>query len=133
MNEQLISLETAKLAKEKGFNLNSHAFYGCDNPASGEPGNKLILRTWEDWTNFGKEEESQEGTMVYSAPTQTLLQKWLREKHKIIVLIGFLDFSDDDDYFYSLINHPRELQEDEYYKTYEEALEEGLKHALSLI
>jgi len=84
MQEQLISFKTAKLAKEKGFNLNSHAYYGCDNPSNGKA-NQLMLRTYEKWENFGKEDSPQEGTMIYSAPTQSLLQKWLREVHNLYV------------------------------------------------
>ena len=87
MKEQLISLETAKLAKEKGFNLNSPAFYGCDNPSSGKESNQLILREWENWVNFGNEDSPQEGTAIYSASTQSLLQKWLREVYKIHITI----------------------------------------------
>jgi len=82
----IITFKTAKLAKDKGFNLNSQAFYGCDDPVSGES-NKLILRDWEKWINFGKEDSTQDGTAIYSAPTQSLLQKWLREVHGIHIVI----------------------------------------------
>lgn len=130
MKEQLISLETAKLAKEKGFNLNSHAFYGCDFPSSSKP-NQLILRSWEKWENFGKE-DSQEGTYIYSAPTQSLLQKWLRDIHRIDVHCE-CNYERDLWTFgyrkkgYNYNHYPLE------YNTYEEALEVGLQEALKLI
>lgn len=139
MNETLISFETAKLAKEKGFNLNSPGFYSCDNPSSEKIGNQLILRDWERWINFGSE-DSQEGTMIYSAPTQTMLQKWLREVHNIDIYI-FPVYSDST---YSLnrklLGYTPIIQSikiDECNlkteNTYESALEVALQKALKLI
>jgi len=138
MTDQLISFETAKLAKEKGFD--GKCFGGYDTIRYNHETGCEKYNTHPRWLHSDGKYESlsyrTKETVNIScilAPTQSLLQKWLREKHKIIVLIGFLDFSDDDNYFYSLINHPRELQEDEYYKTYEEALEQGLYQSLLLI
>ena len=131
MSEEIISLETAKLAKENGFNLNSPAFYGCDNPSSGNS-NKLILRTWEDWANFGKE-ESQGGTLIYSAPTQSLLQRWLREKHNIHIEV----YVNQTGWGWILtkLNGTiiKEITDWKFSDTYEQALEAGLLEALELI
>ena len=85
MTEQLISKETAVLAKEKGFDLNNHLKNG--NP-----------------------------------PTQSLLQKWLREKHNIDISIlgtsGFYYIGIHKKDFHNLLKyfHPN-------FKLYEEALE----------
>jgi len=84
MKEQLITFDTAKLAKEKGFNLESPAYYSCDEPASKRKGNQLCIRTWVKYTDIGNE-MTQEWTMIYSAPAQSLLQKWLWERHTIWV------------------------------------------------
>lgn len=133
MKEDLISLETAKLAKEKGFNLNSPAFYGCDHPSGGTESNKLIWRDWIKCTNIGDEGSPQKGTFIYSAPTQSLLQKWLREKHNIHIGINLdinnlfktsIIFNDQCEYF---------GENEEGFKTYEQALEVGLYFALKLI
>lgn len=87
MYERLITAETAKLGKKKGFNLRSQGIYGCDKPAGGGPGNVLIPHDWVKCTEIGDIDE-QKGTMCYSAPTQTLLQTWLRIEHKIYVTVS---------------------------------------------
>lgn len=131
MKEKLISLETAKLAKKKGFNLKSPAFYGCDNPVFGNK-NKLMICEWVHSNELGQI-ESQEGTMVYSAPTQTMLQKWLLTEHNMQVYVvshtinmkgkwrdwvGYVDNV--------AINDAR----DQEYQTNEDALEYALQYAL---
>jgi len=62
MEESTVSFETAKLDKEKGFNQGRFNY-----PKYDEEGNVHFI-------GFNK---------GYSAPTQSLLQKWLREKHNI--------------------------------------------------
>lgn len=102
MKEQIISLETAELAKEKGFKhslLFSDSFY------------------------------------PYIIATQSLLQKWLREKHNYCVLVKIYD---DAKYYYEIVwieDNEAHSQSDEngYFSTYEEALEEGLQNTLKLI
>ena len=109
MEEQLISFETAKLAKEKGFKRLCDFSYDEDG---------MITGNCEQAYNF-------------VAPTQSLLQKWLREKHKI-----HIELQCDSNYYKYFILI--------YYKTncvfslddsliYEEALEIGLQEALKLI
>lgn len=144
MEDALIGFEVAKLAKEKGFNLNSQAYYGCDDPSSGfvKP-NQLFLREWENWTNFGNEDSPQEGTAVYSAPTQSLLQRWLREEHGLIISIEptFTYALTTNVGYYAYvkkvnkeINTLEYLYLDIYFSaTYEESLEIGLLEALKLI
>ena len=138
MNETLISFETAKLAKEKGFNLNSPGFYSCDNPSSEKIGNQLILRDWERWINFGSE-DSQEGTMIYSAPTQTMLQKWLREVHNIDITIMIRFASDYEIHIHKNRNIPKGFTSipvkptwENHKRLYEETLEIALFEALKL-
>lgn len=136
--ENLITLPTAKLAKEKGFNLYSPAYYTCDNPASGKPGNQLSIKGYAKWIDLG-DEDSQEGTLIYSAPTQSMLQKWIREIHHIHVHVNSYAFG----YYPLHDNTPTPLESWEIdrrwenntaqHKTYEAALEEGLIKALELI
>ena len=66
MKEQLISFSTAKLAKEKGFDNYDVANYYREgiNYALNNSGTSTIKEVGN-----------------YPAPTQSLLQKWLREKH----------------------------------------------------
>jgi len=104
MKEQLISFETAKLAKEKG----------CDIP----------LYIPFDEVN---------GVDIICS--QSLLQKWIREKHKL------------DIWMCKTGKHGERYQAEDItdknlfcvwssqnsFSTYEEALEEGLREALKLI
>lgn len=132
MKEQLIEFETAKLAKEKGFNLYSQGWYGCDDPMEGKP-NKFFIRNFATWEEFG-EEDSQEGTEIYSAPTQSLLQKWLRDSHKIDTGVSYWD---DGTYSYRVKKIVKGKMEFfnrfVWVGTYEETLEIGLMEALRQI
>jgi len=126
MKDELITLETAKLAKEKGFN-------------------ELVSKVYNDGiltkgiTGEGKEVSNAEWGVRYccSAPTQSLLQKWLREEYNLSVessmnfekgVAGYLGWvirvKDDGFNRYPMKNQVY---------TYEEALEIGLQEALKLI
>lgn len=125
MEEQQISFETAKLAKKNGFNVECHYFY-CKNKIcnyTSKPyhyGYTINANMKNDF-GYGK---------TWSAPTQSLLQKWLREKHNIIISINYNHQINkycatyEETYFYEF--------EYEWYNTYEEALEIGLQNALKL-
>ena len=74
---------------------------------------------------------------IISAPTQSLLQRWLREVHNTIVEITWQMCSTGYEYAVIDMNNPPEYNDDieriTSFKTYEEALEEGLLEALKLI
>ena len=79
MKEQLISFELAKLAKQKGFNEPTVFHYT-------ESINPLL----EVGIAFLKEDTYLPNVKnSWDAPTQSLLQKWLREKHNIFVGVDF--------------------------------------------
>lgn len=121
MKEQIIKFETAKLAKKEGFDLK------CDN--------------WYRDTGelFGRNHKR--GGLIppvkssinrQVAPSQSLLQKWLRENHNLFVAVGIYNKT----YHYSIfwIHEDREYGgSNKDYDYYEEALEQGLKDALKLI
>lgn len=122
MEDTLISFETAKLAKEKGFNWKTYYYYNLDSKLNDE---STIL----DRVNGMYNHKFQGGN---SAPTQSFLQKWLREKHKIHVQI--LPYNHK--YLISLLKYGQNGSNpnfDEEHSTYEEALEIGLQEALKLI
>jgi hypothetical protein len=81
MKEQLIEFKTAKLAKEKGFDIKVETFYMGDSEDNflHNAGKK------DNWNNrkciFNESELSDD----YSAPTQSLLQKFIWEKYSIWV------------------------------------------------
>ena len=133
MKEQLVTFETAKLAKEKRFDYKVRSHY------HGFANQQCFHKNNFDWNN---------GVEYLSAPTQSLLQKWLREVKGIDVEIRIcselyrtlykqgrgkkclkyylviipepgIDYSIDDGGFTS--------------DSFEEALEKGLIEALKLI
>jgi hypothetical protein len=124
--EQLITLKTAKLAKKKG--LDEFGF-----------SNTFVM---SDGVYYSRYNWKQDGLERYSAPTQSLLQKWLREVHgfEITPLLAsgitqrkyIVMFQDIDDNGYQYWKQPIKL-ENKKYDSYEEALEKGLQEALKLI
>ena len=111
MEDTLIGPEVAKLAKEKGFNaICRHAYKDNNNiPINFDNGCCYDILS-EHYT---------------ICPTQSLLQKWLREKHNIDIYcipcetqLGDITLWKSDDTFVG---------------TYEEALEVGLIKGLKLI
>lgn len=121
MQEELVTFKTAKLAKERGFN--THCRYYFDDKDE-------TLCENEDFPY-----NSWNGSIF--APTQSLLQKWLREVHGIIVEITWQMCSTDYEYAIIDMNNPPNYNDDVEriigFKTYEEALEAGLFKALKLI
>ncbi len=78
MKDQLITINTAKLAKDKGFNIETDK-YLCNYYTDLPPMKWKLLNKKELTPNFSKFE--------WAAPTQTQLQKWLREKHNLYVQV----------------------------------------------
>lgn len=127
MTEELVTLETAKLLKEKGFN---------------EP--CMIAINIEDGRQYGTSRTNSELPIkVCSYPTQSVAQKWLREIRGVYVYVepvigkrwklSFCDFNvptEENDWMENEINKGNGYK---VYVTYEEALEAGLQEALKLI
>jgi hypothetical protein len=117
--EQYITFETAKLAKEKGFDEPCNRYY--------EDGfiheNRFFL--------LNNNSKIMSKTSC-SAPTQSLLARWLRETYKIIVTVPFNYDTKLFTYFIGNYEHPISKSTKEY-STYEEAFETGLQEALKQI
>lgn len=117
MEEALVSLETARLLKEKGFEEDCLYFY-----------------------NYKEEIEKQNGQTHYymskshDAPTQSLAQQWIREKG---IHIGIYANASGWGWILTKCGGNgsciKEIEDDTFFDTYEDALEEGLKQALKLI
>lgn len=132
MEDALVGFEVAKLAKERGFHVLCLNSFDSDghlqiNESLNE-NDKCFLNKCD---------------VCYSAPTQSLLQRWLREEHGLIISI-------EPTFTYALttkvgyyayvkkvnkeINTLEYLYLDIYFSaTYEESLEIGLLEALKLI
>ena len=124
--ETLINFETAKLAKEKGFNIYQNHQYGQSGA--------IYYYSLYQCKLFGD---------VYYAPSQSLLQKWLRDKCKLHIEIQL--GKDDYQIFYNyridkiefVKNYVTDyLSLNEIHNgvsNYEECLEMGLQNALKLL
>ena len=121
MKDTLVSFRTGSLAQEKGFN-------------------KVICRhSWinseGNWIPHAKR-KSLNWKGIILRPTQNLLLKWLREKHKIHVEIRTYSISKPEEFSY-VVNILRKSYSEwiriDSFLNYEEALEAGLYEALLLI
>lgn len=126
MNDQLITKETAVLAKEKGFNLKSDKGYY----KHGSEKDFTVLLLWED----SEPNEPEFG----HAPTQSLLQRWLREIHNISIEVFSLSYHNKIQFTMNIKKLNKSeikiLSKNNYhFETYEEALEFGLQKALELL
>ena len=147
MEEQLIEFSTAKLAKEKGFNIETLHFY--TKPRSKMFGIDEHGRSYSAHNTPKKlytigEDATLNIESVYPAPTQSLLQKWIREVHKKDITV-ITDWIQGQRFYYvglSFINSENKIDiwfskelsgMRKKYETYEEALEIGLQEALKLV
>jgi hypothetical protein len=129
MKTELISFELSKLSKEKNINMETYIYYNdkgelqdCFNNGHGSFVNNVKLN-------------------IFSAYSLNILQKYIREEHKInIEIIGFVSGDEESVCYYyhlrdmtkyeTLVNFPNI---DENYDIYEECLESALFHCLTLI
>lgn len=92
MKEQLIEFSTAKLAKEKGFDVPcKHRFFiGNGDLEEQVTHDRKSLRVLEVSMKHFRNTEIN----YFLRPTQSLLQKWLREKHNIFLESKQLSYGD---------------------------------------
>ena len=127
MKEQPIEYNTAKLAKEKGFDEITDMIYMT---------NHTVETIFE---NINRLKHSDGNNPFISAPTQSLLAKWLREVHDITNLNVFPVYKNDILQGYKPwrgllhMNNLYLFNPKPIYNTYEEALEVGLFEELKLI
>lgn len=132
MEDELITFPTAKLAKEKGFDIlntligSHHYFFKSDE-------------TLIQGDSFAKH-------LLYHRPTQSLLASWFREIHGIYVTaLPFRDLEDEIElcWYYSLVDDSEKINEilcnedhlgaSDNFDTYKQTMEIGLVQALKLI
>ena len=156
IEERLISFETAKLAKEKGFVLPCHSYYFEDgefkeneltgtNGYYGEEYCFSLEEFDENWNDNGVTKKNGDRCFgcsgnkdyfkTFSAPTQSLLQKWLREIHGIQVYVysSTIRLGKYSDYVIHINEKSLNDARDEEYQIYEDAFEVGLREALKII
>jgi len=110
----VIEYKTAKLAKKVGFDT-AYEFYDLE-------GNLQPFGMVGGWSKCN--------TKNYAAPTQSDLQKWLREVHNIDIFL----YKASCNYYYKVeYNKGFVKTSDKNYVKYEKALEEGLYKALEIL
>jgi hypothetical protein len=130
LKEDIISFETSKLAYKANFIFRGHT--------------NDWLSTTLPYHEDGKRniDFSYDG-ISYPAPTQTLLKKWLRKKHNLLVEVNYRTFgcSSGNGYFYMVERKNKDKSMNNYigktifegFEEEEEALEVGLQVALKII
>ena len=115
MEEEIVSYDTAVMSKERGFNTYTTYWYSVKDRTPTLDGDRMFALEY------------------LQAPTQSLLQRWLREERFLLVycipnesVAGMWHYKVEDAWT---------TNEDlsEHYATYEQALEKGLMEALKII
>jgi hypothetical protein len=136
IDESTITLNTSKLANEKGFRIPCKCCYFNANGMGEFLGFKRDAKPsgydvdWNDMKYYGLLDQN--GWSYILAPSQSVLQKWLRDKHGLHIR---LDHNAYGEYLYDLSTNNMDVitEDSEYFKTYELALESALQAALNLI
>jgi len=123
MKEDYVSFEIAKLLKEKEFHELCHRAYHYYGYA---------LSYHHKEKDFNGEEYSKLNTEWYSAPTQQMAMRWLREQHNLHIDIDISD-GDWNPCVIELENWSvvSEYDTEKTQDTYEDAVEYALKYCLT--
>ena len=134
MKDEIVNFRTALLAYNKGFHdkiscINGKNYYNYKGELNGDSSEEL-----KDYLNAKKEDRNPDDFYLsIPAPTQSLLQRWIREKHKIHIDVSYLDNIYNFYYKITKMESNFEYEVSKSFQTYEKALEEGLKAALKMI
>lgn len=136
IEESYVSFNTAKMLKEAGFDVPTRGIYHTNREGNHKFSEYDRYQTSDDLSwNCGDGFQYE-----YLAPTQALAARWLREVHRIVVDATFIPPSTGGDVWQYFIGKMDDMvwkgdfePSDRRYKTYEEALEEGLKRSLELL
>lgn len=125
MKLQVVTFEVAKLAKEKGFTEECHHAYEDEH---GELQSSTDMTGEPRFTIEDIEAARSNDYDCCLAPYQQELQRWLREEHKIDMLLLLYDSY----YYYSIYKSKKYIYTGSKasYIIYEEAFEAGLLNGL---
>jgi len=128
IEEQLIEFETGKMAKSKGYPI-----------ILGDQGYYFIPGKRKDDDEFSTDSETIIDIKHYlPAPTQSILQKWLRDAHKIHVQVFNVNKPVEGKWSYEINQLPIGVIllwsiDSPYFNSYEDALEDALQKSLKII
>ena len=122
IHEEICTYEVCKLAKEKGFDVQTFDWYDY----TGNYNKGFIPHKLHECPRYKE----------YYAPTQGLLQRWLREEEGIHISVEYEWVEGVDDWtfraYIKKINNAKVVNDaiKSGFNTYELALEDALKYAL---
>lgn len=138
ITEDYVSLEVAKLLKEKGFR---EPVYHSINKTYRDDRDDVSIWTSDRPENHNAIPEEKNHFCTYSCPTIQMAMKWLREVHKIHIQVEAIvpEYYEKDEYVYRF--HYKRLKhipiynnmsyiDDTQYVSYEQACEAAIKHCL---
>lgn len=129
-----VTFETAKLAKEKGFNEPSTHIYTIGFGGIKEDKTVRKFGNYEDNDKLLQPVTLSKGQLHLAlAPTQSLLQKWLREVHDIDIIINTYRSQDNKWYKFFISEKSKDVLKSDDYKSYEDSLEDGLFEGLKRV
>lgn len=129
LNDEFVSLETAKLLKLKGFDIPVHT--ACHQVFKDK--DEVSIWYGDRKENFNDLPEEENNQKVYSCPTQQMAMRWLREKHKIHINVRYLDFLEHGEVWDAtvvIMSNFNEQVIENTENTYEQALEFALQYVL---
>jgi hypothetical protein len=129
MQDKIVTLKTAKLARKKG--LDTELDFGSNCTCYHLK--KTMGYNKNDFTSYHVHFQYPDRKEYIFAPTQSLLARWIREKHGIHIEI-YCNASGWG-YILTKLNGTtiQEIMDDVFFESNEIALEIGLKQALNLI
>lgn len=117
IHEEICTYEVCKLAREKGFDVQTFDWYDY----TGNYNKGFIPHKLHECPRYKE----------YYAPSQSLLQRWLREEKGIMIEITIWLQSDGSwRYRYKIQTKEEFISSLNEYNSYELALEDALKYAL---
>jgi len=142
MEDEIVGFEIAVLAYGNGFRdtiscIGGKNYYNLKGELNGDSSNEL-----KEYLRWRKEGGELKETNI-PAPTQPILQKWLREKHNIFVICTQEFYSDGINYLVQVFKYTPEKErcyegtmlygDNGEFNSYELSLEFGLSLALKMI
>ena len=130
ISEDYVSFETAKLLKEKGFDVYGDGSFGSE------------IKIWMEYSPFGKIRDissSRPSIKGYPAPTLQMAMKWLREVHNIhIIAEPCLGEGNEPNlsfnrWFWTILKEEGEykpIRKIDEFTNYEQACEAAIKYCL---
>ena len=136
--ESYVSIETAKMLKEVGFDWEVNHWY------ADKPGDTELYEDYARPMNANQYFDPDHYCQAFSAPTLAVAQRWLREQHRMHICVSsIMHFSCQEWYMCSykyetekdIVFNYATTNENKHntFRTYEDALETGINKCLIIL